>query len=732
MLLAGALLPVLVFTGVVLLRLTQETQADNERRLTNSARLMGVALERELASTTQTLDVLAQSPRLDVGDLQGFHRIAQRVAERQPTWLTVLLLAPDGRQLVNTRYKWGSPLPRVNEPKSLQRVLETRRPTVGSLAKGPRGRWAFPIRVPVIRNGEVRYVLTAAVTPKALTEVVASASSPDDEWTRTIVDGNGVVVVRTREPERFMGRPATRAFLAHVASAPYGVFRDTALDGAQVYCAFSRHPESNWSVAVVASSVVVEGPGQQSLAALAGLGIAMLVLSAVGAPLLSRGVSRGMTAAAAAAEALAHGRHVPVHSSVTEIARLGEALARSADLLTHRQAERDEQVVRAEAAREESELARAEAEAANRVKDEFLAMLGHELRNPLAPIVTALEVLRLRGQGETREIELIRRQVRHLSRLVDDLLDISRITRGKIELKQERVEIAAVVQRAVEMASPLFEQRGHNLTVDVPVSGLVVHGDPVRLAQIVANLLTNAAHYTPDAGCVQVCARPVGAEMELAVTDNGQGMSPEVLARVFDLFVQGPRTIARQEGGLGIGLSIVRSLAGLHGGRIEADSAGPGAGSTFRVYLPLAPSPLTAADPLRSARPRGQDDPGGLRILVVDDNQDAAETLAMLFEGDGHEAVVAFDGPGALKACDRFRPDVAVLDLGLPAMDGYELAAALQEKLGDPAPVFLAVTGYGQERDPERSRQAGFSRHFMKPVDPAVLLRMVSEIAGVA
>jgi CheY-like chemotaxis protein len=268
--------------------------------------------------------------------------------------------------------------------------------------------------------------------------------------------------------------------------------------------------------------------------------------------------------------------------------------------------------------------------------------------------------------------------------------------------------------------------------VDVPVNGLAVHGDPVRLAQIVANLLTNAAHYTPDGGCVQVRARAVGAEVELSVTDNGQGMSPGMLSGVFDLFVQGPRTIARKEGGLGIGLSIVRSLAGLHGGRIEADSAGPGAGSTFRVYLPLAPSPPASADTLRPARPRGRGDRGGLRILVVDDNQDAAETLAMLFEGDGHEAVVAFDGPGALSACDGFRPDMAVLDLGLPAMDGYELAAALQEKLGDPAPVFLAVTGYGQERDPERSRQAGFSHHFMKPVDPAVLLRLAAEIAGAA
>jgi signal transduction histidine kinase len=270
------------------------------------------------------------------------------------------------------------------------------------------------------------------------------------------------------------------------------------------------------------------------------------------------------------------------------VARLAEALERSAELLHRRERERDENLARAEAAR-------AEAEAANRTKDEFLAMLGHELRNPLSPIVTAVALLKMRGLAQAREIGIIERQVQHLTRLVDDLLDTSRITRGKVELHKEPVELAAVVAKAVEMSGPLFADRGHHLTIDVPAAGLEVHGDPVRLQQVVTNLLTNAARYTPPGGHVHVEARREEGEALLAVTDDGQGIAEELLPRVFDLFVQGPRAIDRREGGLGIGLTLVKSLVQLHGGQVEARSEGPGQGSTFVVRLPLLAAPQTTA-----------------------------------------------------------------------------------------------------------------------------------------
>jgi signal transduction histidine kinase len=266
------------------------------------------------------------------------------------------------------------------------------------------------------------------------------------------------------------------------------------------------------------------------------------------------------------------------------VASLGEALERSAELLRSRERERDEHLARAESAR-------FEAEAANRSKDEFLAMLGHELRNPLSPIVTALEILRLRGEVPEREMGILQRQVRHVTRLVDDLLDVSRITRGKVEIRKEPIELSAAVDKGIEMAGPLLDERRHELTVEVPTDGLEVHGDPVRLSQVVANLLTNAARYTEPGGHIAVRAWREGEEVTLSVTDDGQGISEELLPRVFDLFVQGPRSIDRREGGLGIGLTLVRSLVALHGGRVEARSDGPGKGSTFLVRLPaLAPA----------------------------------------------------------------------------------------------------------------------------------------------
>ncbi len=379
-------------------------------------------------------------------------------------------------------------------------------------------------------------------------------------------------------------------------------------------------------------------------------------------------------------------------------------------------AEREELLVKERSARRESE-------AANRAKDEFLAMLGHELRNPLSPILTALEIMRLRDASAfERERSVIDRQVRHLVGLVDDLLDVSRITRGKVDLKRRRVELAAIVAKAIEMASPLFEQKHHVLRAAVPAAGLEVDGDEVRLAQIVANLLMNAAKYTEREGVVEVTAEARDGQAVLTVADSGIGIPPDLLPRLFGLFVQGERSIDRTQGGLGLGLAIVKSLTELHGGSVEAHSDGSGQGSRFVVRLPLAvgvreDSPIASEDGME---PLGV----GRRILVVDDNRDAAEMLAELLASKGHEVQVAEDGPTALAVAGRFRPEVALLDIGLPVMDGYELAARLRELSAGPLRL-IAVTGYGQEEDRERARAAGFHGHLVKPIDPAVLRERV-------
>jgi len=309
-------------------------------------------------------------------------------------------------------------------------------------------------------------------------------------------------------------------------------------------------------------------------------------------------------------------------------------------------------------------------------------------------------------------------------RLVDDLLDVSRITRGKIELKKEPVELARVIAEGVEIASPLYEERRHRLDVEVAPSGLLVEGDETRLAQVIANLLTNAAKYTAPGGRITVGAAREGKELVVRVADNGIGISAELLPRVFELFVQGDRPVDRAEGGLGLGLALVRSLVQLHGGSVTAASAGVARGSEFVMRLPALEggrATVRAADGAstpRTVTPR--------RVLVVDDNEDAAEMLAEMLRAEGHVTRVAYDGPTALQlVADGFRPELAILDIGLPVMDGYELAAKLQESLADAAPKMIALTGYGQEHDRARSARAGFALHLVKPVTPERLLAFV-------
>ncbi|MEO5820674.1 MAG: PAS domain S-box protein [Vicinamibacteraceae bacterium] len=372
-------------------------------------------------------------------------------------------------------------------------------------------------------------------------------------------------------------------------------------------------------------------------------------------------------------------------------------------------------------ARHQLDDLREAAESANRAKDEFLAMLGHELRNPLSPILTALQLMKLRGiDGAERERTVIERQVRHLTRLVDDLLDVSRIARGRVELKEGLIEVAEVVAKAIEMAGPLLDQRTHALDVDVPRRGLTVKGDSIRLSQVVSNLVTNAAKYTSPGGQITIRGNEEGDQVVLRVRDTGMGIAPDVLPRVFDLFVQERQAIDRSQGGLGLGLTIVRNLVEQHGGTVSAHSNGPGTGSEFVVRLPKAnvaamPGDRLALEPVDGRVIAPVRDP--VRILVVDDSVDAAEMLAGALSAKGYETRIAHDAPGALRVAADFRPAIAFLDLGLPVMDGYELAARLRGLPELNGLRLIALTGYGQDSDRNKTRDAGFQHHLVKPVE---------------
>jgi two-component system CheB/CheR fusion protein len=368
--------------------------------------------------------------------------------------------------------------------------------------------------------------------------------------------------------------------------------------------------------------------------------------------------------------------------------------------------------------------------AADRRKNEFLATLAHELRNPLAPIRNGIEILR-RGGGEAARVDAVvpvmERQMRHLVRLVDDLLDVSRITRGTLELRRQEVELAPVLRAAVEATRPAIDAHRHALEFEPPATPLHLDADPTRLVQVFANLLANAAKFTPDGGRIALVVEHDAGEVRITVRDNGAGIPAEMLPRVFDLFVQSGRAIDRDHGGLGIGLAMVRQLVELHGGRVAIDSAGSGHGTCVTVTLPrIEPrAPMAPSGPSPAAAPRALP---AWRVLVVDDNRDAADSLAAMLSLLGSRVEVAYDGETALARVPELHPQVAFLDIGMPGMSGLELCRRLRALPGGERPVLVAVTGWGQDEDRRRSQEAGFDFHLTKPVDPAGVEALLARI----
>ncbi|HEY4973441.1 MAG TPA: ATP-binding protein, partial [Steroidobacteraceae bacterium] len=369
--------------------------------------------------------------------------------------------------------------------------------------------------------------------------------------------------------------------------------------------------------------------------------------------------------------------------------------------------------------------ARAALQSADRQKDEFLAMLAHELRNPLAPLRNASELLAITARGEPKtqfSVDVIKRQVTQLTRLVDDLLDVSRITQGRIELTREPLELGAVIAQAMESVEPLLRDKRHRVSIVSSNRLLHVNGDNARLVQCVSNILTNAAKYTDREGEIRVQSSAQGNAALLEISDNGMGIPAELLPRIFDLFVQGDRALDRSQGGLGIGLSVVRRLVEMHGGEVLAHSAGPGKGSSFTIRLPLIARP--SADP-------SEPEPvatGRQRILIVDDNEDAADSLALLLQLEGHETQAVYTSRDALERALPFNPAAILLDIGLPEMNGYEVARKLRSLSGLEQVRLIALTGYGQAGDQARARAAGFDDHLMKPVEWLALKRALAAL----
>jgi signal transduction histidine kinase/CheY-like chemotaxis protein len=713
-LVVALVVPTLVLAAIAVQRVTADARGTAERRLIEEARELIRTVDTELEGSVRTLNVLANSSSLNADDLDTFRGVALRFLPAQPIWESILLTRPDGQHLLDTASP-AVPLRMVTDPIDFAQVVNTARPMIGSMRRDRRGQLGFPVRVPVVRDGQVHYVLSAVITPDRLAGVLPLQR--DDAWLRTVLDPGNVVVARSRAAETFVGDEASDAFTSRIRDRDEVVFESTTLDQENVYSGVSRGT-SGWRAVVAVPSAVIEADFRRTMGLLSLAGAVLLGLGGLAALAIARRISRDMAMATEAAAALVAGRPVEIGTPrMEEVRQLSDALTRSAELLRTREKERDARVTQADAAR-------ADAEAAMRAKDEFLAMLGHELRNPLAPVLTALHVAETSGGVlADRERRIVERQVRHMARLVDDLLDMSRLHLGTIDLHLESCDLAAIVTQAVEMTRGLFDGQRQRLSVDVPAN-VWIECDAHRITQVLANLLANAAKYTGPGGDVRLTAHVEGDDVIITCEDNGIGLAQELLARVFDPFVQGARGIDRRQGGLGLGLAVARSLVVRHGGSIAVFSDGEGLGSRFVVRLPLRQEGTAASVPA----PAAPAVPSDVRVLIVEDNSDVREMLVLALSMSGVTAKGAASGKEALAVVADWRPRVAVLDIGLPDMDGFQLARALRDASGDSPLSLIALTGYGGEAYAAEAREAGFDTFFVKPVGVDALLDAIAHV----
>jgi signal transduction histidine kinase/ActR/RegA family two-component response regulator len=713
---AASLLPIAIMSGVGLLALFHQQREQVQRAALEITRALATAVDAELQRSVSLLEVLGASGRLDNEQFGAFEERMRRAVLVQPAWRGVVLSDPEGRQIINTRFGTGTALPPTLDMESLLAVVRTAKPVVGHLLKNSSGDWIIPVRVPVIRDGRVVYVLSAPLSPESILAIV-TRQKLETGWVVTVVDERSRRVTRWPRPEKYVGTPASESLGKLLGSAPNEASGlSYTSEGDPVYTAYTRSPFSGWSVALGIPKGVVETGALRSLLAYGGGVLLSMLLGVLAALAVARSINRPMDELRRAARAVGDGEApTPPTTDIREIQDVANTLIAASEQRARSQAEREELLQREQAAR-------AAAEAANRSKDEFLAMLGHELRNPLSAISNAASLLES-GKSDpaitSRARGIIARQVGHLTRLTDDLLDAGRALMGKIVLRPQPLDLAAVA--AQSLATLKASERTAHHTIVEHLEPAWVEADSIRLDQIIGNLVVNAVKYTPAGGTVHVSVKREGREAVLRVRDDGIGLSPDLAARVFELFVQGDRDLDRSQGGLGIGLTLVRRLAEMHGGTASVYSAGLDQGSEFTVRIPAIEARASAAPaPRRVSLGPARD------ILVIEDNEDARETLRILLELAGHRVATAADGLAGLEQAIATQPEVALIDVGLPKLDGYEVARRIRASNGARRPFLVALTGYGAADDRQRAFDAGFDAHVVKPVDNDTLAEVMA------
>jgi signal transduction histidine kinase len=669
------------------------------------------AVDAELRGSIATLRAMAASGPLERGDLKAFHAEASRVLGTHPDWITFTLARPGGERVLDAAHLPGAALGAAVDPPSFELALKTGEPVIGSLVLGPRGEnFGIPLRMAVRgTDGSFHYVLTVVLRPEAFGDVLRAQRLPEG-WVVNLIDGAGNSIARL--PPVAPGTPASQSLRDAVARSAQGWFRGETIEGRKVYTPHVSSSLSGWSLGIGMPLQAVDAAAWRSL----WLVVAMVLIAtgiAIGLALLvgSR-IARPIAALAHAAEASARGeragfaRRTPIDELDSLAAALGQAAA---------------------AARERQDLIereKAALQAADRAKDEFLAMLSHELRNPLAALTTAAHVIKLAPPASEAAIKaraVIERQLRHMARLIGDLLDVSRVAMGKVQLHRERLDLGELVNGVVHTWRTSGRLERH--FVSLGAQHVWVDADRSRMEQIVSNLLDNALKFTPAGKRVEVAVEAQDQAAVLRVSDEGEGLAPGASERMFELFVQGERGLDRAAGGMGVGLALVKRLAELHGGTVAAESPGPGKGATFRVMLPSVPPAVQRdAPPARAPAPPRT-------VLIVEDNDDARHMLEEALAFSGHRVRAARDGASGVTLAAEVRPDVALIDIGLPDLDGYEVARRIRAAPGGRRMGLIALTGYGQAEDQKRAFDAGFDAHLTKPVTPERLKQVMAGLS---
>jgi signal transduction histidine kinase len=604
----------------------------------------------------------------------------------------------------------------------VRNVLAAGVPQISNLIRGVATQTLqVAVDVPVKTPDGTRYVISQGFKVEHFNAVLKQVGAPPG-WLAGVFDRNGFTIAQTSggavvEPGE--ARPDLREA---IRNGTVGVIRNASDSNLNLYTVLERSALSGWTVAVGVSEAEIELAARRALL-VSSLGLlAALACAGAAAVFFARRLSHSIALAARSAYALEHDKDIDATevSGVVEVDQVQTAIAAAIAVVRNEKQSRQQAENEREILFEREHQARTIAEQQNRAKDEFLAMLGHELRNPLAAIVNATGVLAhqaMPAQATERAREIIARQSGHLTRIVDDLLDMGRVHSGKILLERRALRLDLVVD--AYMAAVGLTERAATHAITVETGAAWVDADPTRLEQIIANLLDNALKYTPAGGSIRVAVQVEGTEAVLAVADSGIGIASDLMPYVFDLFVQGERTLERAQGGLGVGLALVRQLAVMHGGRVAVRSQGSGLGSCFELRLPLVSAPQLAADepaPVASSRQS---------VLLIEDNEDGRDMMAMMLEAQQYIVATAIDGYDGLRQAAAALPDVALVDIGLPGIDGYEVARRMRADPATSGVRLIALTGYGQDSDRARAIDAGFDAHLVKPVDMGRLMEVL-------